>query len=154
MGMMEIKRYAGLHPFFKAHRNVIQFKLIYKLKKKSYFASIMQPGSFPEVIVGEMWINLVDLSLQLGNTSMLIDHYRWTAHMLESRGVLREELQEGFSDVILTTKDIIIKMIQDEKQIAAWTYLFHALRDEFVMTVREAQEVHPLTEPVKLFGEE
>lgn len=150
---MEIKRYAVLHPFFKAHRNVIQFKLIYKLKKKPYFVNHLQPGAFPEMIVGEMWVNLIDLSLQLGNTGMLIDHYRWITRFLESRGVPREDLVSGFSDMILTTGEVIVKMIHDEKQIAAWTHFFHAIRDEFVMTLREIQITEHPSEPVKLFGQ-
>lgn len=151
--MVELKRYAGLHPFFKAHRTVIQFKLMYKLRKKPYFHNMPCMGPTPEVITTEMWIHLIDLSLQLGHTLILVDHYRWAVRLVESRGVQRQDFVGGFSDVILTTRDIVVKMTQDEKQMAAWTHFFHALREEFVETIRQMETLNPMIEPVKLFGQ-
>lgn len=150
---MDIKRYAGLHPFFKTHQHVIEFKLIYRLRKKQHFANYSDLGTNPEEIVIETWIHLMDLSLQLGHTLLMVEQYRWTTRLLESRGMSREVIMGSFVEVILSTKEIILRMIQDERQIAAWTHLFHAIRDEIVTTLKEFEPREKTTGPVKLFGQ-
>lgn len=131
---MKTQKYKELIKFIQDNEIMICSDIIKTTSSKAYFEQFSANGLIPGEVVTNTFINVLKLSLQLGDTEELKKQYVWTVRMLGSRGMEKSAFIQSFCAYMSSTQEAIEKHICDKEYMALNKEFFTALIEEFVFT--------------------
>lgn len=129
--MMDVTSYSSLAEWMEGNMVMLKQTIVQETRNKEYFLQFDKSGMFPAEIVTDSFMHLLVLCLKNGSLESLIQQYRWTAVMLEGRGVARNEFIHFFDSYLASACEAMSCAMEGKALSGSLETLFRELRHQF-----------------------